>query len=80
MSTGDDRVWFGRYWVRSIGNGWAYEFGRADVASTFWVQDEDAQRFNEQVESAWTSQDPEAITAGVFEDYMGLDIDEEVSA
>lgn len=56
----------GRYTVLSYGNGWAYTVRDDETGRSFWLQDDDATRFREELDSATGRRTGEDICA----DYM----------
>ena len=47
MTTNEYPTADGRYYIKSYGNGWAYEVTHQESGASFWVQDDDAQQLRD---------------------------------
>jgi len=48
MTTNEYPLFEGRYYLKSYGNGWAYEIEKTSTGEVVWVQDYDAQLLQEE--------------------------------
>ena len=47
MTTNEYPTADGRYYIKSYGNGWAYEVRCPVTGDSFWMQDDDAQKLRD---------------------------------